>query len=68
LQSSSFHRGGISASAVVSAVAAAFALVASLALPRIAGAQERPDPTAIGNGPRAVGLSGAVTAVTEDIY
>jgi hypothetical protein len=68
LPSSSFRRGGISASAVVSAVAAAFALVATLAPPRIAAAQERPDPTAIGNGPRAVGLSGAVTAVTDDIY
>jgi hypothetical protein len=63
------HRGGNVASAVVAVVASAtIALASLLALPLAAGAQERPDPTAIGNGPRAVGLSGAVTAVTDDIY
>lgn len=69
MQSFLSHRGGRTASAVSSACAtAAFALVAALALPRALEAQERPDPTSIGNGPRAVGLSGAVTAVADDIY
>ncbi len=37
-----------------------------LAAPLIAGAQEHPDVTSIGNGARALGLSHATTAVSED--
>lgn len=33
----------------------------------VAVAQDRPDPSAIGNGPRALGMAHAVTAVTDDI-
>lgn len=35
--------------------------------PLVSSAQERPDPTAIGNGARHVGLGGAITAVTDDL-
>jgi long-subunit fatty acid transport protein len=37
------------------------------AAPLIAGAQQHPDVTSIGNGARALGLSHATTAVTEDV-
>lgn len=37
------------------------------ALAASAAAQERPDPSAIGNGPRALGMANAVTAVVDDI-
>ena len=38
-----------------------------VAAPLIAGAQEHPDVTSIGNGARALGLSYATTAVSEDV-
>jgi len=40
--------------------------VASL-LPALIHAQERPDPSPIGNGPRALGLGFAVSALAEDV-
>ncbi|MBX3173018.1 MAG: hypothetical protein KF709_01270 [Gemmatimonadaceae bacterium] len=45
--------------------ALASSLCCALAAP--AAAQERPDPSAIGNGPRALGMAQAVTAVVDDI-
>ena len=49
-------------------LAGRFAIIALAALlPALASAQERPDPTPIGNGPRALGLSFAVSALAEDV-
>lgn len=50
-------------------VALAFSTAATLVslLPARSLSQERPDPSAIGNGPRALGMAHAVTAVTDDL-
>lgn len=36
-------------------------------VPAASRSQERPDPTAAGNGPRALGMSNAVTALVDDL-
>lgn len=43
------------------------ALLAACCVPAAAVAQERPDPGPVGNGPRALGLGYAVTALAEDV-
>jgi hypothetical protein len=46
---------------------AAAALIGTALMSAAAHAQERPDPVPIGNGPRALGLGFAVTALAEDV-